>query len=293
MKYQTAGAFRRALEARLNTISRQENVPLIRLRKMVAFERFLARLLQDQPNSWVLKGGYALQLRLGDRARTTKDVDVLFRETQGQIHDALMTAGKIELGDWFTYEIGRPASLLPEVGGGERYAIHSLLDGRTFEKFGLDVGVGDPIVGPVEYLHAPGFLEFAGIEMLEIPSYPVPQQIAEKLHAYTRPRAGRENTRIKDLVDIYLLAELGQFTGHLLEKAIRATFEAADTHPVPDTLPEPPAGWRQGFQRLANEVGLTNVGLEDVYSKIQEKIEPALTGKTRDKVWNASRWRWE
>jgi hypothetical protein len=74
---------------------------------MVAIERLLARLLNRQPDSWVLKGGYALQLRLGDRARTTKDVDVLFMEARDQIHDALMAAGQIELGDWFTFEIAR------------------------------------------------------------------------------------------------------------------------------------------------------------------------------------------
>ena len=77
MKYQSSGAFRRALEQRLRTQSQQTGVPLMRLRKMVAFDRFLARLLHDQPDAWVVKGGLALQLRLGARARTTKDIDVL------------------------------------------------------------------------------------------------------------------------------------------------------------------------------------------------------------------------
>ncbi|MGB9606231.1 MAG: hypothetical protein ACPL88_10195 [Bryobacteraceae bacterium] len=39
-------------------------MPLARLRKMVAFERFLARLVAAQPDAWVLKGGLALQFRL-------------------------------------------------------------------------------------------------------------------------------------------------------------------------------------------------------------------------------------
>ena len=77
MKYTTGGAFRRALEERLRNKSLQSGVPLVRLRKMVAFDRFLARLLIHQPNLWVVKGGYALQLRLGNRARTTKDIDML------------------------------------------------------------------------------------------------------------------------------------------------------------------------------------------------------------------------
>lgn len=73
MTYESGASFRRALEDRLRVISLQTGVPLVRLRKMVIFDRFLARLPQDQPDAWVVKGGLALQLRLPNRARTTKD----------------------------------------------------------------------------------------------------------------------------------------------------------------------------------------------------------------------------
>ena len=71
MKYDSGSAFRRALEDRLRTHSLHSGIPLLRLRKMVAFDRFLARLLQHQPEGWILKGGLALQLRLGTETRTT------------------------------------------------------------------------------------------------------------------------------------------------------------------------------------------------------------------------------
>src|SRR4030067_3204577 len=77
MKYDSGSAFRRALEDRRRTHSLHSGIPLLRLRKMVAFDRFLARLLQHQPEGWMLKGGLALQLRLGTETRTTKDVDML------------------------------------------------------------------------------------------------------------------------------------------------------------------------------------------------------------------------
>jgi len=63
MKYDSGGAFRRALEKRLRDRSVQSGIALDRLRKMVAFDRFLARLIQGQPGQWVLKGGVALQRR--------------------------------------------------------------------------------------------------------------------------------------------------------------------------------------------------------------------------------------
>jgi hypothetical protein len=69
--YTAAGAFRKALEDRLKRIAHEEKVDVKRLRRQVAFDRLLARLfLPDQP-SWVLKGGYALEL-LFDTARATR-----------------------------------------------------------------------------------------------------------------------------------------------------------------------------------------------------------------------------
>ena len=54
MNYQTGQAFRRALVAHLLNQSTQGSVSLVRLRKLVAFDRFLARLLAVQPDGWML-----------------------------------------------------------------------------------------------------------------------------------------------------------------------------------------------------------------------------------------------
>lgn len=72
MKYNSASAFRRALEDRLRQQSLQSGIPLVRMRKMIAFDRFLARLFQAQPSQWVVKGGLALQLRVGQRPEQPK-----------------------------------------------------------------------------------------------------------------------------------------------------------------------------------------------------------------------------
>ncbi|NMC11481.1 MAG: hypothetical protein GYA34_01205 [Chloroflexi bacterium] len=47
--YQSGGAFRRALEDRSRSNSLSSNILLVRLRKTVAFDRFLARLVKFQP----------------------------------------------------------------------------------------------------------------------------------------------------------------------------------------------------------------------------------------------------
>ena len=84
-QYATAGAFRTALEARLNERARRDGVDLHRLRRQVAFDRLLARMFDpSQPvrDGWVLKGGYALEMRF-HMARSTKDLDLTVRSAQG------------------------------------------------------------------------------------------------------------------------------------------------------------------------------------------------------------------
>src|ERR1700730_19365885 len=80
-RYATAAAFRRALEDRLRDIAGKESVDVQRLRRQVVFDRLLTRLFQvGQPLAlpWVLKGGYAMELRI-KVARTTKDIDLTTR----------------------------------------------------------------------------------------------------------------------------------------------------------------------------------------------------------------------
>jgi hypothetical protein len=158
MRYETSAAFRRALEERLRREAITAGVSLARLRKTVAFDRFLARLVAIEPGAWVLKGGLALQLRLRERARTTQDIDLLFGRisTAQDIHSALVCAALQDLGDWFTFEVSRPnrdADL--------RFPVQSLLDGWLFEAFHVDVGIGDPIIEPADMLTTPPLLEFA------------------------------------------------------------------------------------------------------------------------------------
>ncbi len=76
MRYASAGAFRTALEQRLLTQAKQAGVPLMRLRKLVAFDRLIARLMAAAPDRWVLKGAVALHFRAGPQFRSTMDLDL-------------------------------------------------------------------------------------------------------------------------------------------------------------------------------------------------------------------------
>mgnify|MGYP002388791506 FL=1 len=100
-----------ALEERLRTESLTTGMALSRLRKTVVFDRLLARLLEGEPEAWILKGGLALQLRLQDRARTTRDIDLHTRERTEIALDLLVSSALIDLGDYFRFEVARPPGM--------------------------------------------------------------------------------------------------------------------------------------------------------------------------------------
>jgi len=77
--YDTAAAFRHAIEARLNQRASEDGVEVNRVRRGFVFERIMARLEVADPGAWVVKGGMALEWRLGKRARGTRDLDLVLR----------------------------------------------------------------------------------------------------------------------------------------------------------------------------------------------------------------------
>jgi hypothetical protein len=290
-KYATAAAFRRALEDRLQDIAGKESVDLQRLRRQVAFDRLLARLFQAaQPGAlpWVLKGGYAMELRI-KAARTTKDIDLTMRNvfSPGEKKDdkrnldvleKLQEAAAFSSDDFFVYTIGEPISELDAAPyGGARFPVEARLDGRVFVGFHLDVGIGDAVMEPLEVIEGRDWLVFAGIASPSLYMIPREQQFAEKLHAYTLPRRGAANTRVRDLVDMVLLIQSGALNNDKVAEAVRVTFERRKTHAMSGTLPAPPDDWQKPYEALARECGLAGQ-VEDAFEILRMFAEPIGRG---------------
>jgi predicted nucleotidyltransferase component of viral defense system len=212
VRYETANAFRTALEQRLKNKAQATGIALIRLRKRVAFERFLARLATSESSGWVLKGAFALELRLGLRARTTKDVDLGRADDEEAATEHLEAATHVDLGDFFVFEVRRTPALDATTGfHAVRYTVRADLDGRRFEQFPVDVAFSEATPIQAEPLFGANSLEFADIAELQLPVVSLEQHVAEKLHAYTGAfgRDQRESTRVKDLVDLVLIGRDG------------------------------------------------------------------------------------
>ena len=283
--YATAGAFRRALEERLKRASLTDQIDLNRLRRQVSFDRLLARLFREEPAPWVLKGGYALELRF-KAARSTVDIDLTLQQvgaatsaggdTNQVVRGMLQSVADIPLGDWFEYVIGPPViDLTAAPYGGARYPVEARMDERIFARFHLDAGIGDVVMQPLETIICRDWLGFAGIESARVRMIAREQQFAEKIHAYTLPR-NAANSRVKDLVDLALLIRSGGMDKQRILDALRLTFERRGTHDLPGDLVPPPADWQIPFQALVEECGLPT-DIAAVFAGVQEYLQECET----------------
>jgi hypothetical protein len=131
-----------------------------------------------------------------------------------------------------------------------------------------------------EWVEGSPLLDFAGISAARVALYPIEQQFAEKIHVYTFPWQDRDNTRVKDLVDLVLLVQAGQLESELVKQALRATFGARATHLLPVRLPEPPEDWAEPYAALAQELGLPASTLEEAYTYLDTCWQAWELGKT-------------
>src|SRR6266849_4087229 len=290
--YKTAGAFRTALETRLQSRAREEGTDLQRLRRQVAFDRLLARIFSKGPKAtypWVLKGGYAMELRTRS-ARTTKDIDLALhdgtrlskqpKQRREQVRAMLQEAAATPFDDYFEFLVGEAREDLdgaPE--GGSRYSVDARMDGRVFARFHVDIGIGDEVMEPVEVVEGRDWLGFGGIAPPSFPIISREQQFAEKLHAYSLPREDRVNTRTKDLIDMLLLIRHEKLDNPRLAAAIKATFAKRATHPMPRKLEPPPSEWEPVFQALARECDL-DVRLSAGFDTVQDFVGKILGRQT-------------
>jgi hypothetical protein len=276
-KYATAAALKTALESRLRRASAERGVPFSTLQLKFAIERLLARLFRDPSPPWLLKGGFAMDLRFRPQARTTKDVDLsivvpagAYAPSAAAVRERLQAAADVDAGDFLGYRIGAPGRELTNAPrGGARYPCEAVFVGKVYARFQIDVGIGDVAFGEPEELLGDDLLDFAGVAPARALAIPKAQQFAEKAHAYTFPWSGRLNTRTKDLVDLVVLIERGPPGTGDVRSALGATFDARATHPLPVALPEPPPAWAVDFPAMADEAGISTTDYLEAFAIVR------------------------
>lgn len=291
--YGTPEAFKQALERRLLTDAIAAGHDVHRVRQLLIFDRFLARVFATS-DDWLLKGGLVLDLRVA-RARTTRDVDLRTLGAADRVLTRLQQAALVDLGDYLAFQVGedRDNSTIDGEGvayGGRRFRVTATLAMRPYgAPFGVDVVIGGPVTGEIEVAQGRPHLAFADIAPAQVRLIPVEQHVAEKLHALTMPRPG-PNSRVRDFPDLLLLAGTGAHASQQLRVAIDVTFAFRATHAVPASLPPLPADWAGKYAKIAREIGLPWPSFAVAELALRQFLDPVLAGESG--TWEPEAWRW-
>jgi hypothetical protein len=275
--FKDAEAFRTALESRIKNISLKEGVDIMRLRRQFTFDRFLGRVFHGETDTIMLKGGYAIELRVA-MARTTKDIDLCMKKgkistpSPQEMYSFFQDKASLQLGDFIDFTVSPPTRLLTNaVYGGCRFSVDAEMANRLFTRFTLDVSIGDGWIDDQDSLQPRDWLAFAGVPPLGFPATTVEQQLAEKIHSYTLPRQ-KPNSRVKDLVDIVLLTRNFKINKERMADSLKRTFKFRKTHSIPGKLSPPPAAWGNTFSELADESEL-KLELATAFSHLKDFYE--------------------
>lgn len=294
--YASPAAFKAALDERLRRES-AGGIDIQRRRQIVVFTRMIARINVAFGDATVLKGGFALEVRL-DVARTTRDIDLVLRGSDADLLERLQAAGQLDLNDYMTFEV-QPDKDSPDITGdgvlygGKRFRVECRLAGKIYgARFGLDVVLGGKMLGEPSLITTEPFLDFAGIPAPVIHVVPVETHLAEKVHAYTLPRS-TENARVRDLPDMALLATVQdtKLLPERLREGLRLTFEARATHSLPTALPSPPVRWNAPYKELAETHELPWSSLDEIFEAAKSFVDPILDKRDLT-AWDPVAWRW-
>lgn len=292
MKYKNDSAFRQALENRIAKESGSTGIPIQRLRKWIAFDRFLARLVSLNPKDWILKGGFMMELFFQKRARTTKDIDLHCRLEEEEIYQQLQSAGSSDLNDWFRFEVAAPQSENQFLQDMKRFNVKSLLASRQFENFHVDVNSSDMLMDQPKEIDGMDLLAFAEIPPIKILCYPLTQQVAEKIHALSRTYQSGEVSRVKDVVDILLIASSEHFSSRKLRDSITSTFQNRNSSDLDTSIPRINSIYSRDYASMARQIGLTIISLDEANNALKSFLLPILQMK-KPSMWNPAKWKWE
>jgi len=292
-----------SIKEKLKNVAKREGKPFDYLLTLYLIERFLYRLsISRYADKFVLKGGVLLYTILDEKARATKDVDMLARELNNSLEDfsdILREICMMESDDALFFDVETLSTeRIKEDAAyeGVRVKISAFLD-RTKKVLQMDIGFGDIVVPGAVRMEYPSLLE---MEQPVIQAYSIESVIAEKFEAMIF--LAEFNSRMKDFYDICSLANLYDFEGAMLQSAITSTFMQRKTKLLVEPAifteeykvsEEKNRQWDAFKRRIAstNEwsfedvIGILVTFLQPIYDAVVQK-------QTFEKSWDAGNRQW-
>jgi predicted nucleotidyltransferase component of viral defense system len=154
-----------SIKEKLKNVAKREGKPFDYLLTLYLIERFLYRLsISRYADKFVLKGGVLLYTILDEKARATKDVDMLARELNNSLEDfsdILREICMMESDDALFFDVETLSTeRIKEDAAyeGVRVKISAFLD-RTKKVLQMDIGFGDIVVPGAVRMEYPSLLE--------------------------------------------------------------------------------------------------------------------------------------
>jgi hypothetical protein len=207
----------------------------------------------------------ALEVRLRDDARLTKDLDLGLRDDDldpVDLHERVIASLDVDAdGDRFQFTVTPPQPLAVDDAGQAtwRLRVAASLAGRPFGAIQLDISPRGHELTATDRVVLRNTLSFADVPDVEVEVIDVHRHAAEKLHAMSRVFEGRENSRIRDLVDVVLLVERGLVVAADLAEPIRAVWLERDQTSPPTTFPPLPESWPARYERSVEGLDLATL----------------------------------
>lgn len=213
-----------SLQARINRIAEEENISQDILYPRFFFDVFIKRLSHSRYRDFfLLKGGLFLSSKFGVHNRSTKDIDFLVTGIDlSDPEEIVHIVDEICVGQADDNVLmktdGYSKIRTSGTGSGIRIRIVCRLE-NVRQIFSIDIAMGDPVVSPWRNYPFPLMITK---ERTEINTYSLESTIAEKL--VTLVVRGLENTRQKDLYDLFVLSRLeGEVDEGKAKEAFRKT----------------------------------------------------------------------
>jgi hypothetical protein len=268
------------LEKTLARVARDQGLDQERLRRWVSFLTICGVLERATTEGllagYYLKGGVAMELRFAQRARATKDLDLVLdgdRRTRFRSFEQALRLGF----DQFSFRL---KGQVHEMDLADTVRVEVAIQHRTRAWQTVEVDLGpttkttvDLVEPAIAGLHEMGVKVTSPVRCISLS-----EQVGQKLHACTAPNTS--STRARDVLDILLIETLGQLDYAAALASARRVFQERATHDFPPQFAVPPT-WRPELEALAEQLGFPVSAAADIERMFRETIQ-RIAASARD-----------
>lgn len=238
--------------------------------------RLLERVFRHSPGGWLLKGGQALLVRWPE-ARHSRDIDLAVRGNGGldEAVTQLRAAAALDLDDFLRFEYVS-TSVEQQERETRKVKFRAYCGTKPVTVVSVDVAGGlDPLGWPVEQVLEPPFaIDLGAAGAATACMWPLEDSVADKIAAMYERHRGQPSSRVKDLIDLIVIACSATLDGPTTHAALRREVARRTVNGVHLTLPRTftvpdRRSWSSGYVAEAKRTR----GFDERYRTL-EKAEP-------------------